>query len=464
MKIDDTIAAIATPRGAGGIAIIRLSGSDAEKIAGRMVLPRCGGTVAELEDRKLTLCRVCLPENESFIIDEALTAVMRAPKSYTGETIVEINCHGGFLAADKILNGLLRSGARLAEAGEFTRRAFINGKTDLSGAEAVMDLMNSGTEAGLHNAALTMTGALADKIGALRAEVMQLAAHISAAADYPDEVDPPDEAELAGVLGGIGARIDGLLSGFEKGRIMRDGVRTAIVGRPNVGKSSIMNALLGCERAIVTDIPGTTRDTIEELLTVGGIALRLIDTAGIRDAADEVERIGVERSFENIRLAELCIFVADISEELTEADRSIAEALKDKKTILVLNKTDKTAAFAAEQSAKILGIKPEAVIETSVSNGAAVGVDKLEAAVSDIFVSGELKSDEVYLANERQRDSLLRARAAAARALECSENCMPLDLLFIDLEDMLEALGEVTGETVSEEIIDSVFANFCVGK
>lgn len=465
MKLNDTIAAIATPRGMGGIAIIRLSGENAPEIASKLAKPKGSKDVTKLDSHKLALCNIHSCDNPALIIDEALVSVMRAPKSYTGENVVEINCHGGFLAADKILTGLLKCGARLAEPGEFTRRAFINGKTDLSGAEAVMDLMNSSTETGLHNAAVTLNGALADKINALRASVMELAAHVSAAADYPEEVDPPSADELEDGFSALQNELSALLDSFETGRIMRDGVRTAIVGRPNVGKSSILNALLRWERAIVTDIPGTTRDTIEELVTVGGIALRLSDTAGIHSTEDTVESIGIERSRENLREADLCLFVIDSSEALTDDDIKISNILTDKKTILIINKADKEPQFSPEEAKDFLHLSPEAVIMTSAPKEQnPVGIDKLEDMISKLFTIGKVKSDGVYLANERQRDSLLRAGAS----LECAQNGlragMPYDLLYIDLEDALTALGEVTGETVSEEIIDRVFDKFCVGK
>ncbi len=465
MKLNDTIAAIATPRGSGGIAIIRLSGENAAEIAAKVAHPYNNKSVTELESHKLTLSRITTPSAPDCIIDEALVALMRAPKSYTGENVVEINCHGGFLAADKILTSLLESGARLAEAGEFTRRAFINGKTDLSGAEAVMDLMNSSSTPGLHNAAMALTGALADKINHLRSEVMLLAANVSATADYPDEVDPLSNEELEEKLSYLEAEVSTLLGGFDTGKILRDGVRTAIVGKPNVGKSSILNALLRFERAIVTDVPGTTRDTIEELAEVGGIALRLIDTAGIRTASDEVEKIGIERSKENIRTADLCLFVIDSSTEITDEDMQIAEALKSKRTILIINKTDKKSVISDISLTEVFGISPEAVIYTSAPKGEEVrGIDALEEAISDMFTLGKLNADEVYLANERQRDALLRAQASIKNAMSSLADSMPFDLLFIDLEDALSALGEVTGETVQEEIIDKVFENFCVGK
>lgn len=465
MKLNDTIAAIATPRGAGGIAIIRVSGRDAVEIAARLVKPGGGRALSDLESHKLTLCRVYDGKNPAYMLDRALAAVMYAPKSYTGENVVEINCHGGFLAAEKILCGLLENGARLAEAGEFTRRAFINGKTDLSGAEAVLDLMNASSEAGLHNAALSLTGELARKIGKIREEVLSLAAHVSAAADYPEEVDAPETEEVEAKLAALRGELNRLAGGFNTGRIMRDGVRTAIVGKPNVGKSSILNALLRFERAIVTDVPGTTRDTIEEVICVGGIALRLIDTAGIRSAADEVERIGIERSESNIKLADLVLLVIDSSSELSEDDMRIAAAVRDKKVILILNKTDKETVTDFERTAEVLNISPAAVVKTSAPKGMTPeGIDALEKVISDMFVCGGVKYDEVYLTNERQRDSVLKADAALDRAEDGLKTGMPYDLLFVDLEDAMYALGEITGETVQEEIVDSVFERFCVGK
>lgn len=465
MKLNDTIAAIATPRGAGGIAIVRLSGEDSETVAEKIISPYKNKTIYDLESHKLTLCKVFADSNKSLIIDEALVAVMRAPKSYTGETVIEINCHGGYFAADRILRALLENGARLAEAGEFTRRAFINGKTTLCEAEAVVDMMNASSDSGLHNAAEVLVGKLTEKISNIRKELLASASHISAAADYPDEVDPPEPDEFLEKILLIKESILELLQGFDTGKILRDGVKTAIVGRPNVGKSSVLNALLRCERAIVTDIPGTTRDTIEEIINIGGIALRLIDTAGIRNATDEVEKIGIEKSKESLKSCDLCLLVIDSSEALTENDIQIAAATEGKKTILLLNKSDKTSVVCKDNVTATLNISPQAIIETSApKSGECFGISEIEKAVSDMFVCGSLNPDEVYISNERQRDSLLKAKDALEHSEECLKSGLPYDLMFIDLEDALSALGEITGETVQQEIVDDVFSRFCVGK
>ena len=348
MKLNDTIAAIATPRGAGGIAIIRISGTHAIEIASKIVFPLGKIPLEKCEDRKLTLCRIQEPSDGGYVIDRTLAVVMRAPKTYTGEDVVEINCHGGYLAADKTLDALFKCGARLAEPGEFTRRAFINGKTDLCGAEAVMDLMDSTSEAGLHNAAMSLCGGIAEKINGIRERVLALASHISAAADYPEEVDAPEPDEALSGLSDIHTELKALADGFDTGRVMRDGVRTAIVGKPNVGKSSILNALLKFERAIVTDIPGTTRDTIEELISVGGIALRLIDTAGIRKKAKVdygVEKFAVDRAIRSIRECDVALMVIDATEAtngISDQDKKIASIITEagKGMVIAINKWD----------------------------------------------------------------------------------------------------------------------------
>lgn len=465
MKLHDTITAIATPIGTGGIAILRISGKDAALVANRVLTSQKQGEVSGWESHKLVLCRAHRADDEEHCLDQVLAVVMKAPRSYTGEDVVEIHCHGGFLVADRILKELLVAGARLAEGGEFTRRAFLNGKTGLDEAEAVMDVIDARSELGLENAARSLSGGLKEKINALREQVMGITSHISAAADYPEEVEAPSREETEASLGKLETEIRDLLATFETGRILREGIQTVIVGRPNVGKSSLLNALARCEKAIVTDIPGTTRDVIEETVNVGGVALRLLDTAGLRKSEDEVEKIGIDRAREKMETADLCLFVLDSSQAFSKEDEEIAKELPPCARLVLLNKTDCGQKVTAMEIGEKLGILPEHIIETALpKKGTIVGVEKLEKAISALFLEQKLKPGQVYLSNVRQRDALMKAMDALMRAKLGNQVEMPYDLLFVDLEDVLSALGEVTGLTVQEEIVDQVFSRFCVGK
>lgn len=464
MKLHDTIAAIATPIGSGGIAILRLSGTDAEAIAARLISQT---PIARLESHKLTLCSVHEPDRPDRLIDRALVVVMRAPHSYTGETVVEIHAHGGYFVAQRILEELLQSGARLAEGGEFTRRAFLNGKTDLTAAEATMDVIDSHSALGLTNAARSLNGQLAEEIADLRNRAIAVTSHISAAADYPEEVDPPEPAELLSQFAAIDDRITRLLGSFQTGKILKDGITTVILGRPNVGKSSLLNALTRSDRAIVTDIPGTTRDVIEEYVHLGGISLRLLDTAGIRDrsAADEVERIGMERSMAQIAQADLCLLLLDSTDTVTAEDKQIADAVREKQFLILLNKTDRNTTPNIAAVAAALAVAPARILQTATpKNLPPQGLEELEDAIRRMFLDGRVKPGEVYLSNTRQRDALLKASDALHHAIDGLNLGIPYDLLYVDLEDVLSALGEVVGLTVQEEIIDQVFSRFCVGK
>ena len=464
MKDFDTIAAISTPVGVGGIAIIRISGESACECAKNIVFPRTGKTISHIESHKLVLSDIRSLADGS-IIDEALVAYMKAPHSYTGEDVVEINCHGGYLVAEAILEELFKNGARQAEAGEFTRRAFMNGKTDLLKAEATIDLIHSNSELGQKNAAMTLSGKLSEKVNKIRDYAIAFAANLSAVADYPDEIDEIPQDELCEKVEKISADIESMLQGFKKGRIMRDGLLTVIAGRPNVGKSSLLNAISRTERAIVTDIPGTTRDTVEEYVTIKGIALRLIDTAGIRESENSVEKIGIERAKENIEKAELCLFVIDASEGISDEDLRIFEYTKGKNVIVILNKTDKKAALRKEHYAKLLCTDADNLVLTATPKGEApLGIEDLEEKIINRFMSGEISKDDVYISNDRQKDSLIKAQKIANNMKTCIEAGMPTDVLYVDLEDLISALGEVTGATVQDEIIDKVFERFCVGK
>ena len=463
MEFFDTIAAIATPPGNGGIAIIRISGEDAVDYAEKLVFPLSGKSLSALESHKLTLSKVKTAEGR--LIDEAMAVVMRAPRSYTGEDVVEIDCHGGNTAARLIMDELINIGIRFAKPGEFTRRAFINGKTDLTEAEAVMDIIDAKSRLGVYNAADSLCGRLGEKIKALREGVLSLAARLSAAADFPDEIDEIEDGELEDKVGEINSEVERLISSFEKGKAIKDGITTVIAGKPNVGKSSLLNALSGSERAIVTDIPGTTRDTVEEYINIGGLALKISDTAGIRESTDVVERIGIERARNSIKEADLALFVMDSSVELTEDDFEIAKLLTDKNCIVILNKQDKTAVVTADIIENQLGISQENILPLALpKNGEKTGLKELENAIAIRFAAENIDGSEIYISSRRHRDCLVRAKAAMDRLTAGLCANMPKDLLYIDLEEAAQSLGEITGETVQEEIVNQVFEKFCVGK
>ena len=464
MKEFDTIAAIATPVGVGGIAIIRISGEGAEESVSGIVFPKSGKKLSELESHKLTLSDI-RRTSDGELLDEALVVVMRAPRSYTGEDVVEINCHGGYFAAESILEELFRAGIRQAEAGEFTRRSFMNGKTDLIGAEAVIDLIHSNSSLGQSNAAKALSGKLSEKVDKIREKAVAFAAHLSAVADFPDEIDEIGNDELLCRIDEIVGDIDEMLGGFSKGKILRDGILTVIAGRPNVGKSSLLNALSRTERAIVTDIPGTTRDTVEEYVNIKGVALRLVDTAGIREADNAVEQIGVERAKEAMETADLCLFVLDSSCEISPEDIEIFEYIKDKKLIVILNKTDMTTSPQIQGFAEALGVDEGCFVCTATpKDGDICGIDLLEEKITQMFMSGGISKDDVFISNDRQKNALIKAKTVAEGMKTGVDSGMPPDMLYVDLEEVIAALGEVTGLTVQDEIIDRVFERFCVGK
>ena len=464
MKEFDTIAAVATPIGVGGVAIIRISGDSAEEVAGKIAFPKNGKKITELESHKLTLSEV-KRISDGVVLDEALVAVMRGPNSYTGETVVEINCHGGYFAAESIMEELFRAGVRQAEAGEFTRRAFVNGKMDLMGAEAVVDIIHSNSALGQSNAAKVLSGKLSLQVESIREKAVLFAANISAVADFPDEIEAISEDELKTRIEDICADIDNMIQGFSRGRIMRDGILTVIAGRPNVGKSSLLNALSRTERAIVTDIPGTTRDTVEEYVKLSGVALRLVDTAGIRESDNSVEKIGIDRAKENIANADLCLFVLDGSKEISDEDLEIFEYMRGGNVIVILNKADIGNVLTPKQVSEKTGVDKTLVVSTAIpQNGEILGIDALENKITEIFLSGGINADDVFISNDRQKNALIKAKSIAEGMLENVEIGMPADMLYVDLEEVIEALGEVTGQTVQEEIIDRVFERFCVGK
>ncbi len=435
MKFFDCIAAISTPPGTGGVAIIRISGEESVKIASKIVYARSRKLLNEFESHKLVLSEIKTLKTDtspSSVIDEALVVVMKAPHSYTGEDVVEIQCHGGYISAKRILSEIIRAGARPAEAGEFTRRAFMNGKTDLVRAEATAELIHSTSYLGAENAAKAVTGRLSEKINSLRKEALMLATHISAVCDYPDEVDELADNEISVKIKKIEDGIDKLLSGFDTGKILREGIRTVIIGRPNVGKSSVLNALLREEKAIVCDLPGTTRDIIEDYVNIGGITLRIMDTAGIRFSSDTVEKIGIDRALESISTADLCLFVVDSSKALEKEDIEIFEKLKHKKHIILTNKTDLGLAFDISKLLELLGTDKNQVVSTSVPKGGIQNIDELENKISEMFLTEDFSPSEVYITGERQRNSLLRAKESCENIKNALGGAFIQDLLYVD--------------------------------
>jgi len=395
-------------------------------------------------------------------IDEALACVMRAPHSYTGEDVVELNCHGGMLPLRKVLEAAIKKGAAMAQPGEFTKRAFLNGRIDLAQAESVMDIITAKSDVALSSSIMQLEGKLSRAIENIRDGLLQILSHIEALIDYPEEdVDELDISDMRSALNAEYAKIDALLATADTGRIIREGLKTAIVGRPNVGKSSLLNALLRADKAIVTDIPGTTRDIIEDYANIKGIALNIIDTAGIREAVDEVERIGVERAREAAHSADLIIMVFDASCPISEEDRAIASLISSKKVIAVLNKTDIDEIVTVQEINAILPNAP--VIKMSLMEG--YGLEELEQTIADMVYQGKaVASSDAMVTNVRHKEALLSAKNALQRCLSSLDAGMPIDLLSIDIEEAISALGLISGKTVSDEVIDMIFERFCVGK
>ena len=462
MKFFDTIAAISTPVGSGGVGIIRISGETAVHMLEPLIFAYNKKKLSVFESHKLVLSKI--KALDGTVIDEALVVVMHAPHSFTGEDVVEIQCHGGYIVAKRILEEVIKAGARLADRGEFTRRAFMNGKTDLAKAEASVELINSSSYLGAENAAKAVTGKLSEKINSLRTSALMLAATISAAADYPDEVDPITPDELTKSIENIETEIEKLLSGFNTGKMLREGILTVIAGRPNVGKSSVLNALLQEEKAIVTDIPGTTRDVIEDFVNLKGLTLRIMDTAGIRNAANTVEQIGIKRAYESIDIADLCLFIIDSSKDLQKEDFEIFDKIKERKYIVVLNKTDIDGGISENEISTRLGADKRYVVSTFVPKDKEQNILPLEDKITEMFLSESISSSEVYITGERQKNALLRAKESIENIKNGADDTSMQDLLYIDLENLISALGEITGETVQDEIINEVFSNFCVGK
>jgi tRNA modification GTPase len=460
---DQTIAAIATALGEAGIGIVRLSGSTALDIADRIFVTRHGIRPSTLPGYSVRYGRVVDPVTNRTI-DEAILLVMRAPRSYTGEDVVEFQCHGGVVVVQRVLEAALREGARLAEPGEFTKRAFLNGRIDLSQAEAVMDVVRSRTEASLAVAVDQLEGSLSRRIGAIREHLYDLVVRVEAVIDYPEDDIPEMEMdEMADVIREGIAELDRLIATADQGKVLREGLKAVITGKPNVGKSSLLNRLLDEQRALVTDIPGTTRDTIEEVLNLKGIPLRLIDTAGIRESVDLVERLGVERAVQLLKEADLIIHVLDGSVPLTSEDFQILARTKDKQRVIVINKSDLPRVWNLSDlpGDDLQGAK---VVEISLLEGE---LDPLVDGIVELVTHGMMRegtSSHAIVTRARHKAALEHAKADLEQALATLEQGLPLDLISVGLQGALEHLGEITGETVRENVIERIFAQFCIGK
>jgi tRNA modification GTPase len=455
---DDTIAAIATPPGEGGIGIIRLSGAAAPAIAETIFRPARPG---KLRSYRLRYGYVVDPQSGE-VVDEALLALMRAPRSFTREDVVEISCHGGPLPVQRTLSLALAAGARLARPGEFTMRAFLNGRIDLSQAEATLDVIRAQTRTALALAQAQLGGWLAQEIRRLRADLLEVLAYVTVLVDFPeDEVDAQDVGpNLQRAL----QTLQRLLAGADQGQIYRQGARAVLLGRPNVGKSSLLNALLRADRAIVTSIPGTTRDTLEETANLGGVPVVLIDTAGITESSDPIEQLGIERSRIALEGADLALLVFDSQAVLSDADRRIAAVTLDKPTILVWNKLDAPAGSEPAAPGPPLA-HPElrAVVATSAHTGA--GIDRLARTIAEVLLGGAPSAGDAHLvSNPRHRDALERSLRHLETAVEGYRAGLPTDLMAGDLTVVLNALGEITGESIGDDLLDVIFSRFCIGK
>lgn len=456
----DTIAAISTPPGEGGISIVRISGEEALDVAKNVYR---GKNLDKVASNTINYGHIVDPSTNQEV-DEVMLSIMRAPHTYTKEDIIEINCHGGIVATNRILQLVLSNGARMAEPGEFTKRAFLNGRIDLSQSEAVMDLIEAKTDRSMKAAISQLDGNLSHLIKHLRKDILDVLAQVEVNIDYPeyDDVETMTSKLLREKATDVHKRIVQLLQTAKQGKILRDGLATSIIGRPNVGKSSLLNHLLHEDKAIVTDVPGTTRDVLEEYANVSGVPLKLIDTAGIRDTNDKVEKIGVDRSRKAINSADLVLLVLNASEPLTEEDRQLIEATNKKKRIVVLNKTDLPTKLNLSEIKRLT--KAQNIISTSAIK--ADGLNGLEELISTMFFNEGIASsqNDVVVTNARHIGLLNQAKSALEDVLKGLDEGMPVDLVQIDMTRCWDFLGEITGDSYQDELIDQLFSQFCLGK
>lgn len=457
----DTIAAISTPPGEGGIGIVRVSGEDALTIIDRLYQMN-EKKLSRMDSHTVHYGHIVDPKKNQ-VIDEVMVSVLKGPKTYTREDIVEINTHGGMLVTNQVLQAVLSQGARLAQPGEFTKRAFLNGRIDLSQAEAVMDVIESKTEASKSNAFSQLSGDLSEVVENLRREILNVLAQVEVNIDYPeyDEAEEMTSSLLMNKAEELLTEITSILSTAQQGRILREGLKTTIIGRPNVGKSSLLNRLLGEDKAIVTDIEGTTRDIVEDYVNVRGVPLKLIDTAGIRETEDTVEKIGVERSRQAIEESDLILFVIDQSQTLNETDHELLKLTEEEQRIIVLNKSDLEPVVSLDEIEGLVGGSP--VIATSMMDKS--GIDDLENAIAQLFFQGEtIEKDANYISNTRHIALLNETRQSLEDVINGLNMGMPVDLVQIDMTHAWETLGEITGDTMQDELLNELFSNFCLGK
>ena len=452
----DTIAAISTPKGEGGIAIIRISGDKSFEILDKIFIKK--NPNADLGFYKLNYGFI---KDGEKIVDEVMAVRLKAPKSYTCEDIVEINCHGGTLVSEKVLELVLRNGARHAESGEFTKRAFMNGRIDLSQAEAVMDIIQGKTEKSVSLSLDQLRGDLRDKVNEFKKALLDITAHVNVVLDYPEEgIDDPLPVELRDNLEKVYEEANRLIDSYDTGKKIKEGIKTVIVGKPNVGKSTLLNALLREERAIVTHIAGTTRDVIEEIINIKGIPLVLVDTAGIRKTDDIVENIGVEKSKQFIEKADLVLLVLDASKELENEDIEVINQIKEnkKKVIVLLNKIDLNKKINLE------GHNLENIVEISAKDN--IGIEDMQEKIYSYIVEEDVEnsSEKLIITNIRHKTALEKTKDAIRNIFETIDMGLPMDLISVDLKEALDSLSEITGEISSEDILDHVFGNFCVWK
>lgn len=456
----DTITSISTPMGEGAIGIVRLSGPQAIEIGD--ILYKGKKKLSEVETHTINYGHIIDPETNETV-EEVMVSVLRAPKTFTREDIIEINCHGGILTINRILELTMTYGARMAEPGEYTKRAFLNGRIDLSQAEAVMDFIRSKTDRASKVAMNQIEGRLSDLIKKQRQSILEILAQVEVNIDYPeyDDVEDATTDFLLEQSKRIKEEINQLLETGAQGKIMREGLSTVIVGRPNVGKSSMLNNLIQDNKAIVTEVAGTTRDVLEEYVNVRGVPLRLVDTAGIRDTEDIVEKIGVERSRKALSEADLILFVLNNNEPLTEDDQTLFEVIKNEDVIVIINKTDLEQRLDVSELREMIGDMP--LIQTSMLKQE--GIDELEIQIKDLFFGGEVQNqDMTYVSNSRHISLLKQARQSIQDAIDVAESGIPMDMVQIDLTRTWEILGEILGESASDELIDQLFSQFCLGK